>query len=287
MDCARAPARALVLVGLVLALLAPRLPAADDDGRTLEIIDLEHRLYDELQPVLAPLLAPGGTLTGSGSRLIVRTTPGNLAEIRQALAALDTRAQRLRISVSTVRIDDSAFDAYALGARAGDQRGSVSIGAPPGGPADGVSARVARTHGRDEGSNLHSVLTIDGRTAFVATGEARPQPSYSGQWGPYGGIVQGGVDYVGTHSGFDVTPRLRGDEVLLEISARREDFARDGSGTIALGGIETTLSGRLGEWIPLGGTAQATAGDQREIVAHTRRRDNAHEGYWIRVDRVP
>lgn len=253
-----------------------------DDGQTLEIIELRHRLYDELRPVLGPLLDPGATLTGSGSRLIVRSTPANLAELRQAVAALDTRAQRLRITVSTTRVADSAIEAFELGARGG----GVTIGTPPGAD-DGLSARIARTRGRDDGAGLHTVLTLDGQSAFVDTGEAVPQPFYSTQWGPLGGGVQAGVDHVEIRSGFHVTPRLRGDEVQLEISAQREDFARDGAGDITLGGVDTTLSGRLGEWLPLGGSAQTALGERDELVARTRRGDDSRTTYWIRVDLVP
>jgi hypothetical protein len=281
----RARAAAL-LAGLALALSLAGSPAAED-GQTLEILETRHRLYDELRPLLEPLLAPGGTLTGSGSRLIVRTTPSNLVELRRAVAALDTRAQRLRISVSTSRIADGAFDAYALGARVDGAQGGVAVGTPPGGPGDEATARIARTQGRDEGTNLHSVLTLDGQTAFVDTGKANPQAWYSTQWGPYGGAAQAGVDYVEARSGFRVTPHLRGDQVEVEVAAQREDFARDGSGGLSIGGVDTRLSGPLGTWLPLGGTAQSTAGDQRAIVAHTRRRDNVQSGYWIRIDLVP
>lgn len=270
----------------VLALLAC-VCAAQPAGQVLEVVPLRHRDFTEIRPLLEPLLAPGATLTGNGGQLILRTTPDNLAELKQALAALDTRQQRLRISVAQTRIEDSAFDSYGVDARVRAGDATVEIGALPGGPGSALDARITRTHGQDEGTNLYTVLALDGQTAFVDTGEAQPQPYVSQQWGPYGGIVQGGVDYVETRSGLHVTPRLRGDGVTLEVASQREDFAPDGTGGITTSGVDTVVSGRLGEWLPLGGVAATTAGDQSGLLAHTRRRDNAHAGYWIRVDLVP
>jgi len=270
----------------VLALLAFAC-AAQPAGQVLEILPLRHRDYTEIRPLIEPLLAPDATLTGSGSQLILRTTPENLAELRRALDALDTRQQRLRISVTQTRIEDSAFDSYGVGARVRAGDAAATIGTPPGGPGSAVDARITRTHGEDEGANLFTVLALDGQAAFVDTGEARPQPYVTQQWGPYGAVVQGGIDYAETRSGFYVTPRLRGDAVTLEIASRREDFARDGAGDITTSGVDTVVSGRLGEWLPLGGVAETTAGDQSGLLAHTRRRDNAHAGYWVRVDLLP
>src|SRR5438105_7458395 len=89
------------------------LPASAQNS--LEIIPLRHRTAEQVLPALQGLVEPGGTLSGQGSQLIVRTTPANLAEIRRALAAIDTPARRLQISV---RFDDS-LDAASRGIGAG------------------------------------------------------------------------------------------------------------------------------------------------------------------------
>lgn len=65
----------------------------------LEIIPLRHRLTDEVLPVLQPLVAPGGTLSGMNNQLIIRTTETNLAELKQVLARIDQAARRLKIYV--------------------------------------------------------------------------------------------------------------------------------------------------------------------------------------------
>jgi type II secretory pathway component GspD/PulD (secretin) len=49
----------------------------------LEVIDLKYRSAEQIVPMLKPLLAPGGTVSALQNRLIVRTTPQNLAELRK------------------------------------------------------------------------------------------------------------------------------------------------------------------------------------------------------------
>jgi type II secretory pathway component GspD/PulD (secretin) len=73
-------------------------------AQTLEVIPLKYRTVDQVIETLRPLVEPGGTLTGQGNQLIVRVSPGNLADIRRALDAIDRPQRRLQISV---RFDDA------------------------------------------------------------------------------------------------------------------------------------------------------------------------------------
>ena len=77
------------LLGLCIFALAL---AAQAQQQVLEVITLGYRQAEEVIPMLRPLLAPGGTLTGMNNRLVVRTTPANLAEIKQVLGAVDSQA---------------------------------------------------------------------------------------------------------------------------------------------------------------------------------------------------
>ena len=65
----------------------------------LEVIPLHNRTVEEVMPSLRPLLEPGGTLTGMQGQLILRASDANRAEIKQALAALDTIPRQLTITV--------------------------------------------------------------------------------------------------------------------------------------------------------------------------------------------
>jgi type II secretory pathway component GspD/PulD (secretin) len=86
------------MLGIALALVFVA------QAQTLEVIPLKYRTVDQVIETLRPLVEPGGTLTGQGNQLIVRVSPGNLADIRRALDAIDRPQRRLQISV---RFDDA------------------------------------------------------------------------------------------------------------------------------------------------------------------------------------
>src|SRR5262249_58812951 len=81
-----------VLLGVCLAALAR---SAWADPQVMEVITLGYRQAEEVIPLLRPLLAPGGALTGASNQLIVRTTPANLAELKKVLAVMDSEPRQL------------------------------------------------------------------------------------------------------------------------------------------------------------------------------------------------
>lgn len=74
---------------------------------TLEVITLRHSTAEQVIPVLRPLLEPGGALSGQYNQLIVRTSAGNLAQIRTALDAIDRPQGRLTILVRFDSVQES------------------------------------------------------------------------------------------------------------------------------------------------------------------------------------
>src|SRR5689334_17290558 len=105
---------------LIAGLLLSQLVCAADK-QVLEVIPLGYHQADEVIPILRPLLAPGGTITGMKNQLIVRTTPDNLAELKQVLATVDSAPKRLMISVRQSAGMDESRDAQSA-------QGSVGIG---------------------------------------------------------------------------------------------------------------------------------------------------------------
>ena len=125
--------------------------------QSLEVISLRYRTADQVLHTLRPLVEPGGTLTGQGNQLIVRVSPGNLAEIRRALDAIDRPQRRLQISV---RFDDALESS----------RRDLAVGGS-------VSNQGVRIEGsaRDSQRNLNErvdqrVQTMDGGRATIFAG---------------------------------------------------------------------------------------------------------------------
>ena len=65
----------------------------------VEVVTLKYRSAKQVIPVIRPLIAPGGTVSGMQNQLILRTTKANLEDIRKILASLDALPRRLMIYV--------------------------------------------------------------------------------------------------------------------------------------------------------------------------------------------
>jgi len=241
---------------LLLALLAGAAFAQD----RLEVIPLRHATVEQVLPVLRPLLAPGGALTGQRNQLIVRTTPQNLEELRRALEALDTPARRLEI---LVRFDGAGEDA-AVAAQA-DVR---------------ISNRDSRVVVRGDASRSSATERVDqrlqvleGRRAVIAAGTSRP---YRGS---------DGVEYHEAASGFAVVPRLAGDMVILEVAPQRQSPGAS-RGSIESFDAATTVRARLGQWVQIGGIATEQSRSDRGLASGATQQGTSSRSIWVRVDEV-
>jgi hypothetical protein len=235
---------------LILLVLSSFVTAALSQD-SLEVISLRHRTAEQVIPVLRPLLEPGGALTGQYNQLIVRTSPANLAQIRAALDAIDTPVRRLVISVRFDSQADSAASGIRGEARISDRGSSAEVRVQ-----DSRSSMGERVDQR--------IQVLEGGQAYISTGETRV--------------------YADAATGFAVVPRLSGGNVTLEILARQENFTRGGAveGQRAV----STVSGRLGEWLELGGTAGASARQDSGILSSRETSGTSDRRVWVRVEEV-
>jgi Bacterial type II and III secretion system protein len=280
---------------LLLALTLCAINPARAERMVLEVIELQHRLVRDVLPVIQPVLAPGSTATGTASQLIIRTTPENLAEIRQLIEAIDTRIKQLKIFITQdlSAVAQHRGDALSGHVHAGDFTAGVADPGPPGGAAvsiegerGAVSYQTHRTQTQEDSSNLHFVVGMDGQPAYLETGQQIPQPYYQSAT-PYDGSVSGGIEYQTVASGIYVTPHVQGENVMLEVSPQLARADPYGSGAIATHRAETTVSGRLGEWIALGGTTHSASETDAELLARTRRHSDNSYTVWIKVEEIP
>lgn len=241
--------RAVFWISLFVAAVVAGEAAAQG---SLEIIPLRHRTADQVLPALRPLMEPGATLTGQGTQLIVRTSAANLAELRRALDELDRPLRRLQISVRFDDALDSAARGVETSGRVTNRGSSVDVRAQ-----DRQSAATERVDQR--------VQVLEGGRAFVSTGRSAP--------------IYDGAGFRETSSGFEAIPRLAGDGVLVEIAQRRDTPARQQA-------MSTTVSGRLGQWLDIGGAVEAASSDESALLS-ARASASARTGrVWLRVDEL-
>ncbi len=226
---------------LLLCCLAVSGVAADE----LTIIDLQHRPAQELLPILQPMVGPGVALSAMDYKLLVRGNPGEVARIRELLAALDRAPRQLLVSV---RYADGTGDrSAAIGADADIGHHDTSVDVRAGAGAAAVDER-----------SLNSVRVLEGNVAHISAGQSVPvvtviaAPRHRRAGGT--GVA---TEYRDLSSGFDVLPRVNGERVVLQISGRQQRLIDAETGSAAVQYVDTTITGRLGEWIDLGGISSS------------------------------
>jgi hypothetical protein len=245
----------------------------------LEVIPLRYRQAAEVIPIIQPMLAREGSVSAYQGQLVVRTTPANLEEVKRMLAALDTAPRQLLITVRQATAAERSRSQADISANVGSDHARAVI--PPGGrDPHGGSAVVGegddrvRLHafeGRTvEGdSGTQTVRVLEGREAFVRAGQSAPVRERQVQRSVVGGkVVERVVEstqYRDVASGFYVLPRLSGDRVMLDISQQREAL-RGAAGAASVQGLVTTVSGRMGEWIEIGGVEREASSQQSALL---------------------
>lgn len=264
----------------------------------LEVIPLKGRMVEDVIPVLRPLLAPGGSITGMNNQLIVKTTPANLAEIRSVLDGIDQPLRRLMI---TVRQDaDFRGNASEQSLSGRVSAGDVSIAAGDRGRGHGLEAeigdddedfarlRALEQEQRSTDHNSFRVQALEGRPAFIHAGHSVPVHYRSLNPVPGGGhYVQDGVEYRDATSGFYVLPRLNGDQVTLLVSPFMTEVVPGRVPSFAVQNVETTASGRLGEWISLGGLATERRDSRGEILSRGSSSSFDQRNIQVMVTEIP
>ena len=280
--------------GFIIAVLFAL--AAQAQQTVLEVIDLKYRSADQIVPMLKPLLAPGGTITSLQNRVILRTTPQNLAELKKVLDAVDTMPKRLLISVRqealSASLDNEAVVSGSIGT--GDIRATVpGSRSQQGGTVvirkgdNVVKGRAISSQSASTDRGVQTVQVLEGNEATIRIGRSVPIRSQSVVQTPHGPQVSQSVQYRDADTGFRVRPRVNGDRVTLEINSRRDTIADPNAQTLNVQRVDTVVSGGLGEWMEIGGVDQSSVQTENGTAS---RRSNSMSGerkVLLKVELVP
>ncbi|OGS92620.1 MAG: hypothetical protein A2Z95_07250 [Gallionellales bacterium GWA2_60_18] len=281
-----------VLVSLALLLVAA--PAWAE----LEVIALKHRNAEELLPIIRPLLDGDDVASGMNSQLILRTSPKRLTEIKKLLESLDVAPRRLRITV----MQDVDSDTIA---RLTEVSGSIGIGkdarlsVPGSGDTSGLNvelgqgqdklrARVTSTRSLENDHKTQQLQVLEGNRALVRSGQSVPVAQRQVIQRPWGTEVIDSTQYQQVDSGFYVLPRVNGDRVTLEVGAQNDALVSGGSTypTTRTQQASSTVSGRLGEWLVVGGTGQQNDIDDGTITTRSASRSQERRNVLIKVEEI-
>jgi type II secretory pathway component GspD/PulD (secretin) len=283
-----------VLLGLGLAALAR---SAWADPQVMEVITLGYRQAEEVIPMLRPLLAPGGALTGTSNQLVVRTTAANLAELKKVLAVMDSKPRQLVISVRQAAAADASRSAASLSGTV-DAGGNVQVTVPPPPGAQRQPGLVVQSgntqleaHGVTSSSTQEAGVTqtlrvLEGNSAFIRVGQSLPITGAQLRRTPGGAQVTQNTEFVEAGSGFYVIPRVSGDRVTLEISTERDRVRNPNTGVVDLQRVDTVVSARLGEWIEVGGSSSQAARTRSDPLAGTSSSARDQRSVMLKVDEI-
>lgn len=256
------------LAGVLISICLIACPVV---AQSLDVIDLKYRTAAEVIPVLQPLLEKGGALTGQDYKLFVRASPSNLRQLRAALEQIDRKPNQLLVSVRRSTEQEVQRERAQVSGTVSNRGANASV-------------RATESSSRDRNSGIASVQVIEGNSALISSGSDVPiVTSVVAGAGrrPFAGAT---TSYRNLSSGFVVTPRLRGTQVVLDIEQQDERLA---NGTVQTQSLTTQVSGPLGEWIRLGGVNESSSSQQRGILSRQYSTQSDAREIWIRVEMVP
>ena len=251
----------------------------------LEVIELRNRSVEQVLPVMRGLVEPGGVVSGQGYQLFVRTSRANLDELKRALTAMDTPARRLLISVRF----ESASEASrkAIDARGAIRSGDASLGNQRF-PANRMQAevRVLSNSGASNERVDQRVPVLEGSRALISTGQSRPLQQRQVFSGPGGTVVRESTVIQDIDTGFEVTPRVSGNTVFLDIHPQRETPGVLGTGSVQSQRVSSSISASLGEWVELGSAVASASGSMGGVLSSREAQRAETRGVWVRVEEL-
>ena len=279
---------------LVRAFFLLLLPLASWAQTKLDIVPLQHRTPEQILPALKPLVGADAALSGANNRIFIRGDAATRAAVKQAIEAMDTPLRSLMISVRHDNDDSIGRDGAAV---SGEIRaGGVSAGARDRGDEGAViegrsgdsrvATRVWSTRGNSTDRLSQRVQVVEGGTAFIQVGTSIPVPFSNIVAGPRGAAVTEGTEYRDIASGFYAVPRVNGNQVTLDISPQKESLSDTQYGEIRSARLISTVRGRIGEWIELGGSGHSEQVSRSGVTRYGTRDAQEQRRLWVKVDLV-
>jgi len=285
------------LIAMLLAGGLPLISAFAASDLVTEVIPAGYRPVDEIVRILKPMVPRPGSVSGAYGKIIVRTTPENMREIKQILATLDRAPANLVISVRYSLNEEVRRDLYeafgevsggnvgiSTGRDAGSGRGLVISGQDDDQQA-GVRIDETQSLGSDAGTQR--VRVLEGKEAFIQSGRSVPVTDERVVISSTGATtVQRSTGFRNVDSGFTVRARLSNDDrVSVEIFPRRNRLDT-GSGAIDVREASTVVSSPLGRWMEIGRVGGTSSERSRGIGTSSSSTTSSDYTTYLKVERL-
>jgi hypothetical protein len=266
-------------LALALLLLLTAIPTLCVGDSVVEVISVYNRPASELQPLLQPLLESTDQIVANGDSMIVKTTPERLQTITNLIRKLDSPLHNLLISV----IQSRDVTAEQLNAGMG-----FDINVPlqqPGHPRGRVEGYYGQFQGRNNNQHTQTIRTMDGVPAHIKVGNVVPITNYQVYRDGYGySYGNRSTQLVEATTGFEVTPRLVGQQVMLDVSPWSDNI--NAQGQFQTQGANTSIRANLGDWVELGGVDESGQSSGNTPFAYNRQSGQNTLRILVKVDEV-
>jgi len=230
-----------------------------------KIITLQHRLAEEILPVIRPLVGNEGAASAMQNNLIIRTSPANMAEIEQIINALDTARQNLKITINRNRDLSTNGSSAEVSIHKHIGNATIDTGNSRRIIKNGVALNIENQQNKSNLSNTQFIQAIDGERAFISVGQSIP---YTQEWRDLSQRytnMQRTIEFITIDTGFAVRPRTIGSQIELEVTPRFSQ--RNQGGIIDFETLTTTIRTNRGEWVDLAGIMQKKDDISRTILS--------------------
>jgi hypothetical protein len=201
------------------------------------------------------------------------------------------------ISVRQGAMADASRDAASVSGSVGvGSNARVTVPTPPGARRDPgvvVQSGTNRVEGHAIGVRsaqdsgvTQTVQVLVGNSAFIRVGQSVPVTSTQVIRAPGASQITQSTEFVDADTGFYVTPRVSGDRVTLEIATARDRVRKPGTGAVNIQRASTVVSGRLGEWIEVGGSSESIDRTRSELLSQRRDSGRDERTIMLKVDEV-
>lgn len=265
-----------LFLGMGLLALSQALSAAT------EVIPLNYHTAQDMLPVIQSVLGNEGRVSPYGNQLIVNAPPEKIEEIRQLLNQIDTQPRRLLISVDSSESNFQSDRGYRADGTISAGDAQVQIGQGEVNGRDQV--RIIRRSTDSRGAGTQQVQATEGYPALIQVGQSVPLTTT--ERGPYGQVYSN-TEYRDVTRGFYVTATLTGNDIVhIAISSNRDRVNQFQPGVIDVQSTDTRVSGRLGEWIEIGGVSGENLSQQRDVLQRHSTRGREDMTLRVKVDVV-
>ena len=270
-------------------------PISIAESMKIEMIPMKNRMVEDIIPIIKPLIIKGGTVTGMNNQLILKTTPSNIELIKSILEQIDNAPRKLLISVK--RNNDNEFNKEEGGFSIKYDSKNIKIESPDTGE-QGIIIQSGRNDGdviryrksieqnQEQESNIFYVNALEGNPAFINTGQLIPVRSQTTVTASGTTVVQENIKYHNINSGFYVTPKLQADNVVLTISPKFTELNKNEKNVINVQNVSTTVHGRLGKWISIGGVNQSSNNSDKRNLINKEQYNSEKSNIFVKVEEI-